>query len=643
MVGEPQILGQVKEAYATARAVGAVNSQLDALYSRAFAVAKRVRTETAIASSAVSIASVAVELAKKIFGNLEGKSVYLVGAGKMCELAARHLLAHGASKIYVGNRTYERAAALAKKFGGEAIPFEQLYDTVDRADIVITSTGAPHTIFRKEHGEKFLSRRKNRPMFFIDIAVPRDVDPEMNKLDGIFVYDIDDLQQVVSSHISDRRDEADRAEAIVQMEVDKFQARLQTLDVVPTIVSLQEHLETVRQAEIDRVRGRLGTLTPEQEMAVEALTRGIINKIMHTPITTLKSAARESSESTTIVDIVRKLFNLRNANADSDERCGGSREDRSGALMARLRIGSRGSQLALWQAKHITALLVAQGHEVELEIIKTTGDKILDVALAKVGTKGMFTKEIEDALAEGRVDLAVHSLKDLPTELPPGFEIVAITKRVNPRDVFLSVKYDCVDALPKGAKVGTSSLRRQAQLKAFRPDLVIHPLRGNVDTRVRKLEEGEYDAIILAAAGLTRLGKTQLVKEYLAPEFMCPAAGQGALGIEIREGDVEMRKHLAFLNDADSRAATVCERALLNKLGGGCQVPIGAFAEVKDGKLHLTGVVARPDGSEVLREQQSGSDPVTLGELVGETLLRRGGDKILEAVYGENAVVPQQP
>lgn len=311
VVGEPQILGQVKEAYATARAVGAVNSQLDALYSRAFAVAKRVRSETAIATSAVSIASVAVELAKQIFGNLEGKSVYLVGAGKMCELAARHLIAHGASKIYVGNRTYERAAALAGKFNGEAIPFEQLYDTVDRADIVISSTGAPHTIFRKEHGEKFLARRRNRPMFFIDIAVPRDIDPELNKLDGIFLYDIDDLQQVVSAHMSDRKVEADRAEAIVQLEVDKFQARLQTLDVVPTIVSLQEHLETVRQAEIDRVRGRLGTLTPEQEMAIEALSRGIINKIMHTPITTLKSAAREAGESTTIVEHVRKLFNLR--------------------------------------------------------------------------------------------------------------------------------------------------------------------------------------------------------------------------------------------------------------------------------------------------------------------------------------------
>jgi len=311
VVGEPQVLGQVKEAYAIARAVGAVNSQLDALLTRAFAVAKRVRNETAVATSAVSVASVAVDLAKKIFGNLEGKSVYLVGAGKMCELAARHLLAHGAKQIYVANRTWERATVLAKKFNGQAVAFEQLYETVPQADIVISSTGAPHAIFRKEHGERFLARRRNRPMFFIDIAVPRDVDPEMNRLDGIFVYDIDDLQQVVSSHVADRRAEADRAEAIVHMEVEKFQARLQTLDVVPTIVSLQEHLETVRQAEIDRVRGRLGTLSPEQELAVEALTRGIINKIMHTPITTLKSAARESSEVTTVIDLVRKLFGLR--------------------------------------------------------------------------------------------------------------------------------------------------------------------------------------------------------------------------------------------------------------------------------------------------------------------------------------------
>src|SRR5215470_10458477 len=224
--------------------------------------------------------------------------------------------------------------------------------------------------------------------------------------------------------------------------------------------------------------------------------------------------------------------------------------------MAGLRIGSRGSQLALWQAHHISDLLRAQGHEVELEIIKTTGDKILDVALAKVGTKGMFTKEIEEALAEGRVDLAVHSLKDLPTELSAEFEIAAITTRESSQDVFCSSNYSSIDVLPHGARVGTSSLRRQAQLKALRSDLELHALRGNVDTRLRKLADGEYDAIILAAAGLNRLGKNEFKRQILPAEVMCPAAGQGALAIEIRSGDSATRQYLQFLDDKAARLIT---------------------------------------------------------------------------------------
>ena len=311
--------------------------------------------------------------------------------------------------------------------------------------------------------------------------------------------------------------------------------------------------------------------------------------------------------------------------------------------MAHLRIGSRGSQLALWQAHHISDLLRAHGHTVDLEIIKTTGDKITDVALAKVGTKGMFTKEIEEALVENRVDLAVHSLKDLPTELAADFEIAAITTRENPRDVFCSVKFDGIESLPQEANVGTSSLRRQAQLKAMRPDLRIHPLRGNVDTRLRKLEQGDYDAIILAAAGLNRLGKIQLVRQTIPAELMTPAAGQGALGIEIRRGDSATRSHLAFLDDPAARATTTCERALLNKLGGGCQVPIGAFAEMHHGRIHLNALVAHPDGTKVLRENRNGDDPVRLGDETGQILLKRGGDAILEEVYGAGFALPGQP
>jgi hydroxymethylbilane synthase len=292
----------------------------------------------------------------------------------------------------------------------------------------------------------------------------------------------------------------------------------------------------------------------------------------------------------------------------------------------------------------------------------------------------MFTKEIEEALAVGRVDLAVHSLKDLPTELPAGFEIAAITEREDPRDAFCSRHYSKIEDLPQGARVGTSSLRRQAQLKAIRSDLDIHPLRGNVDTRLRKLEQGEYDAIILASAGLKRLGKTELIRQIIPAEIMCPAAGQGALGIEIREGDAATRELLAFLNDPAARAATTCERALLNRLGGGCQVPIGAFAEVRvavnreghefsfkpalsersESKgadkapqlngalapgvhLHLESIVADPDGTKLLRDSRDGDNPEKLGNDAGAALLGRGGDAILEAVYGRGLAIPPQP
>jgi len=311
--------------------------------------------------------------------------------------------------------------------------------------------------------------------------------------------------------------------------------------------------------------------------------------------------------------------------------------------MASLRIGSRGSQLALWQANHVAGLLRQRGHQVEIEIIKTTGDKITEVALSQVGTKGMFTKEIEEALAERRVHLAVHSLKDLPTELASTFVLAAVMQRQDPRDVFLSLQYNRFTDLPQGARVGTSSLRRQAQLKAVRSDLNIFPLRGNVDTRLRKLENGEFDAIILAAAGVNRLARTERVREVLPVEILCPAVGQGALGIESRADDAATLQELAFLEHAAARRATTAERALLRTLGGGCQVPIGAYAEAVDDTLRLTAVVARPDGSQVIREQQTGTDPEELGTRVGKTLLQRGAEAILREVYGKSAAAPQQP
>ena len=309
-----------------------------------------------------------------------------------------------------------------------------------------------------------------------------------------------------------------------------------------------------------------------------------------------------------------------------------------------LRIGSRGSQLALWQANHIADRLRGHGHSVEIEIIKTTGDRLQEVTFAQVGSKGMFTKEIEEALAEGRVDLAVHSLKDLPTELLAGFALAATPRRVDPRDVFVSVKYADVAALPAGAKVGTSSQRRRAQLKELRPDVEAVEFRGNVDTRLRKLSEGQVEAILLAAAGLDRLAKTEWVRQRLDPKDFCPAAGQGSLGIETRMDDSATMAALAFLDDAATRFAVTAERAALAALGGGCQVPIGIHCrpaverngEFAEGCWEIFGVVANPENGKTIRAYHSvprtHTDADALGVSIAEMLLASGAGHLLDGV-----------
>ncbi len=294
-------------------------------------------------------------------------------------------------------------------------------------------------------------------------------------------------------------------------------------------------------------------------------------------------------------------------------------------------IGSRGSQLALWQANHIKARLEARGIETRIEIIRTTGDRITDAPLHKVGGKGLFTKEIEEALLDKRVDLAVHSMKDLPTELPKGLTLAAIPEREDPRDAIVGGK---LRDLKFGAKVGTSSLRRIAQLRRIRPDLDIQSIRGNVDTRLNKVEKGEYDAIVLAAAGLRRLGWDKAIAETFRPDIMCPAVAQGALAIETLESGAGLEACSA-LDDPWTRFPVMAERAMLSELGGGCQVPIGAYATLENTEMFLTGAVFSPDGATMIRYTAAGefTKPAELGRNVARVLLERGAREILELVY----------
>lgn len=305
-------------------------------------------------------------------------------------------------------------------------------------------------------------------------------------------------------------------------------------------------------------------------------------------------------------------------------------------MKTNLIIGTRQSLLAMWQSNYIAGRLREEypGCEVTLKKIVTKGDRILDVPLAKIGGKGLFTKEIEQELLDGTIDLAVHSLKDMPTVLPEGLCLTAITERANTGDAFVSNKYNSIEELPEGSVLGTSSLRRRAQLLARRPDLKIVDLRGNVDTRLKKLDEGQMDAIILAAAGLTRLGHADRIKEIIPQSYCLPAVGQGALAIECRTDNFKVRQMLDFLNDTATKQATDAERAFLGLLEGGCQVPIGVHAEVNEGRIAMEAVIASLDGSTVLRDTAEGNaaDAVTLGRTLGQKMLDNGGKEILAAI-----------
>lgn len=292
-----------------------------------------------------------------------------------------------------------------------------------------------------------------------------------------------------------------------------------------------------------------------------------------------------------------------------------------------LTIGSRGSHLALWQARYVAEQLIKIGVQSHIEIIKTTGDHLQTASLVQAGGKGLFTKEIEEALLNGEIDLAVHSLKDLPTENPSGLSIAAIPQREDPRDAMAGKP---LHNLMEGARVGTSSGRRAAQLRRLRPDLQIEPIRGNVDTRLRKLKEGQYDAIMLAAAGLRRLGLEHEVSQIFTPEEICPAPGQGALAIQTRVGS-EAQEICATLDDDATRQCVTCERTILARLDAGCQLPVGAFAEVHGGDLHVQAIVISPDGRECLKSQETGarSHPEELGQRIAEDLISRGAKSIL--------------
>lgn len=327
IVGEPQILGQLKDSYRNAVEAGAARVIINRMLHKAFFVAKRVRTETSIASSAVSISYAAVELAKKIFGELSGQRAMLIGAGEMAELAATHLLSCGVEKISIANRTFCRAEELAQTMGGEAVPFESLYDHLSETDIIISSTGAPHAVIKARDMKQVIKKRKFRPMFFIDIAVPRDIDPDVNGLDNVYLYDIDDLKDVVEENRSQREDEAVKANSIVEFETLSFGNWINSLDLQPTIVDLFNRSESVAQKELAKTLKRLGDVDPKTHKALETMAMSIGKKLLHEPVAFLKRRTEEEGNADRFVDLARRMFNLDNDTIPPDAHCGRKRKN----------------------------------------------------------------------------------------------------------------------------------------------------------------------------------------------------------------------------------------------------------------------------------------------------------------------------
>lgn len=517
VLGETEILGQVKKAYSLALAAGLTDGYLNKLFQKAFSIGKKVRTHTSINKGATSIGSVAVDLAGEIFGNLSDTKVMILGAGEMSRVTAQSLQSRGASGIFVANRTYDRAVELAGQMGGEAIRYDQWAEYLKKVDIVVASTAAPHYIVSPEDILPLRAARKYRPLFFIDISVPRNVDPLVGDIDEVYLYDIDTLSA----------------------------------------------------------------------LADEARTR--------------RTQAIRDCES-----IIEQELSLMTMNT----------------ALPQLVVGTRGSALALAQAKLVSTALEQKypGMRPERKIIKTTGDIRTDVPLAQVAEasgivdKGVFIKELENALLTGEIDLAVHSLKDMPSVLDDRFRIAAVLPRNSTRDVIISKRGEGDSALPPNAVVATSSVRRKFQIMTLRPDVTVVDIRGNVPTRLDKLSEhGEWDAILLAEAGLNRLGLTAeelLAREvplYVTPleptEFL-PAAGQGAVALEIRADNSRIADLLAPLNSPETEQMVRAEREFLKLLEAGCSTPVGVHTYMEGELLTLKAVI--------YNEEEPGIPPVSV-------------------------------
>ena len=448
-----------------------------------------------------------MKLAERVFGNLKGHNALIVGAGAVAEQVVEHLRNRGIGSLRVVNRSHDHAAELAARMGGEAVAWASLEEVLGTPDIIVTSVSSG-AVLTREMLDGALAARGGRPVFLVDLGVPRNVDSDAADLYNLYLYNIDDLGEIVEQNKRAREAEIPRAEAIISEHLAKFESWRAALEAGSIVDDLRGQFRKHRELLLRERLANAENISPEEQQRLASITEELIERVLDEPAQRLRRGGEMRARLSTI-ESIRHIFGLDKSGAKG-----------RGRRVKRLRIGTRGSSLALWQANHVADLL-AQRHGIETELvrIRTAGDRLQSAPVAQVnaaigsesGAKGIFIKELEEALLAGSIDLAVHSMKDVPTEIPAGLVFAAITRREDPRDCLISRDGATLETLAPGARVGTSSLRRQAQLRHHRPDIEVVDLRGNVDTRLRKLDAGKFDAIVLAVAGVNRLGLTSRI------------------------------------------------------------------------------------------------------------------------------------
>ncbi len=586
-IGEHQIVGQIRDALDLARKNKTIGPILDEFIRQAVHVGKRTRLETNIGQHSASLATVGFELINKHQFNLAECNLLVVGTGNMANLVTTVLDRSSINKLYIASHNLGRASEMALEWNGEAVHVSKLPYLLAEVDIIIGGTqGEVNLLAEKEIENSKCTRAQfaataQKPKLLIDFGLPRNFNPHLKKIENIHLYDLDDIKKMTFDGLLKRHDEIPQVKKIITEEVDKFTEAFYQRKAAPIIEAYWSGLNETKDEELKWLMPKLGELTSEQERLIEKFAHRMIRKISKKPIEQVHEMAQNLHLTDNPINTVKKVFDLDEVELFVPKR--------------RVIIGTRGSKLALTQTTHIIEQLKKLDPQIEYvtKVIRTSGDD------GNIEVMGAFTSAIQRALLSNKVDIAVHSYKDLPIEQVPGLMIGAISEREDVRDALLSSSGKTLRELPEGAVIGTGSLRRQIQIKQIRPDLEVKFIQGNLDGRIKKMKDGGYDAIILAVAGLKRLGMLDEVTEFLTEEEMIPAVCQGALALEVRENDKTTATLVKKLDNEDVHLATEAERSFLTACGGGCNFPLAAYAQIKGESIHINGLYASGDGTVV--------------------------------------------